>query len=69
MKTNLVTLYRPFGIKKLELIHNNVHQELWVPAAQMQEFNENIIGAIRVVKAFYGANYQHGNAVEKLVEK
>jgi hypothetical protein len=34
------------------------HQELWVPAERLPEFNANLASRIRVSKAFYGADYQ-----------
>jgi len=33
------------------------HKELWIPAEQLQEMNENIQGTIRLVDVFYGGNY------------
>ncbi len=33
------------------------HDELWVPAADLDEFNRHIIGKIEVVAQFYGANF------------
>jgi hypothetical protein len=30
-----------------------VHDELWVPAEELEEFNDNIIGDIIVTKSFY----------------
>jgi hypothetical protein len=30
------------------------HQELWVPAEELAEFNEHIVGTIRVLEAFAG---------------
>lgn len=33
------------------------HQELWVPAEELPEFNKHIIGTIRVIDAFAGPNY------------
>ncbi len=32
------------------------HEELWVPAEQLAEFNEHIIGVIRVVDEFRGVD-------------
>lgn len=29
-----------------------VHQELWVPAEELEEFNRNIVGLIEVIKEF-----------------
>ncbi len=34
------------------------HNELWVPAAELESFNRMIAGEIRVVKAFYGEKFQ-----------
>ena len=33
------------------------HQELWVPAAELPEFNAHIVGIIQVVEAFTGAGF------------
>src|SRR5260221_1538228 len=33
------------------------HQELWVPAEELDEFNHKIINRIRVEKAFVGENF------------
>jgi hypothetical protein len=35
-----------------------IHNELWVPAEELNEFNDNIVGGIRMVEAFFGKNYQ-----------
>ena len=39
-----MTLYRPVG--------GSVHQELWVPAEELDEFNRNIVGLIEVIAEF-----------------
>jgi len=36
---------------------SRVHQELWVPAEAMDEFNSHIIGAIEVEATYYGDNF------------
>jgi hypothetical protein len=33
------------------------HNELWVPAEKMEEFNSKLLSGIKVVKAFYGNKY------------
>ncbi len=33
------------------------HQELWVPAEQLEEFNSMIVGGIRIEKAFIGKRF------------
>lgn len=30
-----------------------IHNELWVPAEELEEFNDNIIGRIEVTQSFY----------------
>ena len=35
-----------------------IHNELWVPAEQLEEFNSKIIGEIKVVNSFYGDKYK-----------
>ena len=30
------------------------HQELWVPAAEVREFNEHIVGTIEVIAEYHG---------------
>jgi hypothetical protein len=32
-----------------------VHEELWVPAEELEQFNENIVGLIEVVAEYRGA--------------
>ena len=34
----------------VEQVGGNVHQELWVPAEQLEEFNAHILGEIRVIR-------------------
>lgn len=35
----------------------SIHRELWVPAAQLPEFNQHIRGPIRVIASYYGERY------------
>lgn len=34
-----------------------MHEELWIPAEQMAEFNAQIVGNIRILVAFYGEQF------------
>lgn len=46
--------------KKLEL-HNvgkSQHQELWIPAEEMEKFNQHIQGSIKVVEAHFGGTFE-----------
>ena len=47
---------RPF---KKQQVGTRVHQEYWIPAESLPEFNRHIIGGIQLEAAFYGAHY-HG---------
>jgi SAM-dependent methyltransferase len=44
------------------------HKEYWVPAEKLEEFNNHIIGTIKVVEAYYGENYK-GAKDEVVLEK
>ena len=33
------------------------HRELWIPAEDLDTFNQHIVGTIRVVKVFYGKRF------------
>ncbi len=49
----------PDYIEKFEIhtVGNRTHQELWVPAEELGEFNRHIIGAITVVASYYGEQF------------
>ncbi len=32
----------------------SVHQEYWIPAEELEEFNDNIVGSIEVIREFIG---------------
>lgn len=34
-----------------------IHQELWVPAEKLSEFNAHIVGGIRVTNAYFGEGF------------
>ena len=34
---------------KVENVGGNIHNELWIPAEELEEFNRNIIGKIKVI--------------------
>lgn len=35
-----------------QVVGGSVHEELWVPAEELDEFNSNIVGPIEVVESF-----------------
>jgi len=40
-----------------KIVGSSVHEELWVPADELTEFNRHIIGHIRVTRAFFGPGF------------
>lgn len=46
VKTDYLTKF------KVENVGGQIHNELWVPAEELDEFNDNIVGQIEVIKEF-----------------
>lgn len=42
------------GKYKRQVVGGTIHEEYWVPAEDLPEFNTNIVGAIEVIAEFYG---------------
>lgn len=38
---------------KVQNVGGAIHDELWVPAEELEEFNDNIVGVITVTQSFY----------------
>lgn len=45
-------------LEKFEIqnVGGHIHNELWVPAEELDEFNQNIVGLIEVTQSFYGSD-------------
>jgi hypothetical protein len=43
---------------EVQNVGGEIHNELWVMAEQLEEFNSMIEGEIRLVKTFYGEKYK-----------
>lgn len=41
----------------IQVVGGRTHQELWVPAEQLNELNQQIVEKIEVIHSFYGKNY------------
>ena len=39
---------------KVRTVGGSMHQEYWIPAEELEEFNRNIIGKIEVVAEYHG---------------
>jgi len=53
-----------FEIQTVGLKH---HQELWVPAEQLDEFNHEIINGIRVEKSFIGQKFLMNDKIRNVL--
>lgn len=42
---------------EVQNVGSEIHNELWVMSAQLEEFNSMIEGEIRLIKTFYGKEY------------
>ena len=42
---------------EVQTVGSRLHQELWVPAEELAEFNRHIIGLITIDAAFYGEKF------------
>ncbi|SES87999.1 hypothetical protein [Paenibacillus sp. NFR01] len=41
-----------------QIVGSRNHNELWIPAEDLEELNNNIEGQIKIVNVFYGSNYK-----------
>lgn len=53
---------------EIQTVGGDHHQELWIPAEQLVEFNRQIVNGIRVTKAFYGENYAGNPKVDAFLK-
>jgi hypothetical protein len=42
---------------KIENVGAGNHNELWVPAEELENFNTEILNKIKVINVFYGTHY------------
>lgn len=56
--------FNKFQIQTVGMPH---HQEFWVPANELVEFNSKIIGEIRVEKSFIGNLFQASEKIKKFI--
>jgi len=48
---------------EIQNVGGKIHNELWVPSEELESFNENIIGEIKIVNAFFGEKYSESKNV------
>jgi hypothetical protein len=52
-------------------VGGEIHNELWIPAEELAAFNQNIVGNIRITKAFFGEAFtfsKNDTVTRKLIE-
>ncbi len=47
-----------FKLFAVQNVGSRNHNELWVPAEELKTFNTNIVGEIKIIKAFYGKKFK-----------
>jgi hypothetical protein len=47
-----------FNSFEVQNVGGRNHNELWIPAEELENFNAKIAGAIEIVAAFYGENFK-----------
>lgn len=43
---------------EVQTVGGSIHKELWIPAADLAQFNEHIRGTIDIIAVYYGDNYE-----------
>jgi hypothetical protein len=56
--------FKLFEIQTVGMPH---HQELWIPAEQLEEFNSKILNGIRVEKAFIGNEFKVTEKIQSVL--
>ena len=44
---------------EIKIVGGRQHQELWIPAEGLVEFNKHILGQIKIVAAYYGNEFKY----------
>jgi hypothetical protein len=47
-----------FNSFKIQNVGGHIHNELWVPSEELEQFNYNILNVIKVEASFYGEEYE-----------
>ena len=49
---------------EIQTVGSAIHKELWVPAEELDEFNQHIEGHILIVDAFFGDSYKGESSIK-----
>jgi hypothetical protein len=44
---------------EIKIVGGREHQELWIPAEDLAEFNQHILGRVTIVAAYYGNEFKY----------
>ncbi|HVU58082.1 MAG TPA: hypothetical protein VHD83_23640 [Puia sp.] len=60
-----------FSQYAVQNVGGEIHNELWVPAEELEEFNRHIVGDIQIVEVFFGESYQppSNETLSQMLEK
>jgi hypothetical protein len=56
--TNFMILKEHYEHYEIQNVGGEIHNELWVPAEKLDEFNRNIVGEIKIIAAFFGEKFE-----------
>jgi len=57
-----------FQTFEVQNVGGSMHNELWIPSENLEEFNQKIIGEIRIVNAFFGVGFKPSMNTELMNE-
>ena len=53
---------------EVQIVGGPVHQELWVPAEELNTFNRNINGKIEIIAVYYGETFDKDRLTPRIKE-
>ncbi|WP_153798262.1 ADP-ribosylation/crystallin J1 [Foetidibacter luteolus] len=42
----------------IQNVGGNIHEELWIPVEELENFNNHIVGKIEIITSYYGEEYE-----------
>jgi hypothetical protein len=59
LKAGYVTRFRVtsdhLARHEIHTVGSSIHQEYWIPAEELEEFNSNMVGPIEIIAQFHGS--------------
>ena len=49
---------------EVQNVGGTIHNELWIPSEELEEFNKHIINKIRIENAFLGTKFQNSQIID-----